>query len=694
MTSFALKPGTPLHTMLVILRALCGDRRGNTLAIMAVAMFPLAAMVGAGLDMGRDYMVKSRLQSACDAGALATRTSASVSSSGAVTITGTPTTVGTSFFNNNFPTGLYGTSGTTFSMAVDTNSSSATYNQVNGTASTTVPMTIMSIFGARAVTINVVCAAKLDLANTDIMFVLDNTGSMADCPDNTSCNSNSSSKIASLKTAVVNFYTTLQSSVSTGTQVRYGFVPYTSTVNVGSIVYGANKGYISNSVTYQSAVANMTNPVYTGTPGSPSTTNQTSTQSSSSNCNSWASGSTSGGGPAPTSTYVTTYSYVSYSSSTRVCTRSASTVTTTYAITAYSFSSWSYQPVTYDTSTFKTSTAVRVADGTTPPSSFTITPAQYASKSQYNLAELAALSGYPTSQTRNLAWDGCIQEASTVANHAYTYSVSTGQYSPANPNDMNVDLVPTTGNGTSALATQWNPTWDDIVWDSNMFGSGPDQPWNYGIQHTGSSYQYYGYYACPTAAANLQVWSSSTAVQNYVNNMYANGGTYHDIGMVWGGRLISPTGIFASTNTAIAPNGQPITNRHIIFMTDGLMCPNIYIDSAWGYEKLDKRILGSTSNSGTANCSTQGATGDELAQRHVSRLLAICNEIKAKNITIWTIDFGVGSGGSVDPNLQACSTNNGTTTDTSHAFYAADSTSLNNVFTAIAKSVSKLKLTS
>jgi hypothetical protein len=49
------------------------DRRGNTLAIVGAAMVPLAAMIGSGVDMSRAYMAKTRLQSACDAAALAGR---------------------------------------------------------------------------------------------------------------------------------------------------------------------------------------------------------------------------------------------------------------------------------------------------------------------------------------------------------------------------------------------------------------------------------------------------------------------------------------------------------------------------------------------------------------------------------------------------------------------------------------------
>ncbi|MFZ2979694.1 MAG: pilus assembly protein TadG-related protein, partial [Sphingobium sp.] len=49
------------------------DVRGNTLALVAAGMLPLLGLIGGGIDMSRIYLAKSRLQQACDAGALAGR---------------------------------------------------------------------------------------------------------------------------------------------------------------------------------------------------------------------------------------------------------------------------------------------------------------------------------------------------------------------------------------------------------------------------------------------------------------------------------------------------------------------------------------------------------------------------------------------------------------------------------------------
>lgn len=56
-----------------ILARLARDTGGNVIAIVAGAMVPLLALVGGGIDLGRTYLIQSRLQQACDAGVLGAR---------------------------------------------------------------------------------------------------------------------------------------------------------------------------------------------------------------------------------------------------------------------------------------------------------------------------------------------------------------------------------------------------------------------------------------------------------------------------------------------------------------------------------------------------------------------------------------------------------------------------------------------
>ncbi len=85
------------------LRRLVHDIAANTLAISAVSMLPLMAMVGGGIDASRYYMASARLQSACDAGALAARRAMVTT-----VMTTEARTQALNFFDQNFSDGMFG----------------------------------------------------------------------------------------------------------------------------------------------------------------------------------------------------------------------------------------------------------------------------------------------------------------------------------------------------------------------------------------------------------------------------------------------------------------------------------------------------------------------------------------------------------------------------------------------------------
>ena len=205
-----------------LISRLRSNTAGNTLMLVAGAIIPLTAMIGSGVDMGRAYLVKSRLQQACDAGVLAGRKYMS-----GTTFDSTADSRARAFFSNNFPTGSFGTTNISF------NPSRTNDGQVTATASARVPMAVMQIFGNTQIDLSVQCDARLEVANTDVMLVLDVTGSMADCPDDSACNSGPGSKIVGLRNAVLSFYDTVSAATSANARFRVGFVPYSSSVNMG-----------------------------------------------------------------------------------------------------------------------------------------------------------------------------------------------------------------------------------------------------------------------------------------------------------------------------------------------------------------------------------------------------------------------------------------------------------------------------
>ena len=159
-----------------ILARLRKDQSGNTVAIFAAALFPMAGLVGGAVDMARLYSVKNRLQAGCDAGSLAARKIMGngrwdVNSDGNrfndATFLG-----GRQMFDFNFENGYLGSENRTRNF-VEANGT------VTGTASADVPMTLMRILGEEERTVSVTCTSQMKIPHTDVMFVFDVTGSMS-----------------------------------------------------------------------------------------------------------------------------------------------------------------------------------------------------------------------------------------------------------------------------------------------------------------------------------------------------------------------------------------------------------------------------------------------------------------------------------------------------------------------------------
>lgn len=92
-------------------------------------------------------------------------------------------------------------------------------------------MTIMEFFNFGNQDVAVTCSADLNLPNTDVMLVLDTTLSMNDPNPGDSIR-----RIEALTNAVTSFYSTLEAAKPEGARIRYGFVPYSQTVNVGMLL--------------------------------------------------------------------------------------------------------------------------------------------------------------------------------------------------------------------------------------------------------------------------------------------------------------------------------------------------------------------------------------------------------------------------------------------------------------------------
>ncbi len=613
------------------------DTRANTMALVAAAIVPLAGLIGGGVDMSRLYLTKARLQQACDAGALAGR---KAMGGGAWTTSGTNNSnaAALAMFDGNFGSGDYGT-GSRSRSYTESN------GEVSGIASVDVPMSVMRVFGFASQTISVNCAAKMAIPNTDVMFVLDVTGSMA------STNAGDTvSKINGLKKAVKCFYeallkvdttadcgTTPTATSYTGTaQIRMGFMPYSVNVNVGKLLPNA---YLDDSWQYQSRHAVLYS---VGAPSTSSST-ETGTFYSSGSCSSWASGSDTSGFPATSSTpssFVGTtnsYGWVSYNSYTRVCTRSVNSSSATYTRDDNSgtyFHTWIYRQETHNVSGLK------------------------AGGSSWNNSISLRLGSGGT--MTSVGWDGCIEERQTVKNSDHTPADEWSPL-PANAYDLDIDMVP---NGSTG--TEWGPILSGAVWgryDGYGNATTADVITNSNLSRNSSYY-------CPAEAKKLQSWTTAAPFESYVNSLSPTGNTYHDIGMIWGARFISPTGMFATENTNL-----PRIQRHIIFMTDGdtNVINNDY--SAYGIHWWDRRQT------------TYAPSNSDLNNILNARLESLCAEIKSRNITLWVISYGSDVSSTSETRLNNCAS-------PGKYFRATNSSALISNFQQIASQIAELRLTS
>lgn len=284
-----------------ILARLRRDQAGNTIAIVAAALIPLAGMIGGGLDISRGYLAKTRLQQACDAGVLAGR---KVMGSTGVVSSGVTSEV-QKYVNFNFPSGYLGTpANITVTPTLGTN------DQIALTMTTTVPTAVMQLFGKPTMAISASCTARNDYTNIDIVLVLDTTGSMACKPERTTsqCSSYANGSGRS-KTMVVNGRTIpyIQEETSGGTnisriqglrdaldslqgqmasietqfnaasessrkRIRWSIVPFSMMVNAGfsldsanTTLYSRNPTWFNTTGTYLDGSTTSVNPTHSST---------------------------------------------------------------------------------------------------------------------------------------------------------------------------------------------------------------------------------------------------------------------------------------------------------------------------------------------------------------------------------------------------------------------------------------------
>jgi Flp pilus assembly protein TadG len=541
------------------------DRGGNTLTIVAAALIPLCAMIGSGVDMSRAYLARNRLRQACDAGALAGRRLLTTTQ-----VTDAVRTEATNYFRFNFPTGTMQAAPYTLDMSVPQAGTLAI------STSTTIPTTIMKMFGYDTLSINAECRATQDFINTDIMMVFDLSGSMNCAPGGAGdCGGTEQpgSKIQALRDAAISFYDTLKTAQdqlhANSLRMRYGFVNYNSTVNVGRLLYAHNPNYMVQNWHYQSRWP--TEPINAAPFGvrDAGTCNNAYTYDSVAQSMGY-SGVKGGYWNRPTA---------------GGCLVFGTRLTDPNGYTFGKSANWNVEGFMRSTTDqpFDASVYIGTPDGDERP--------------------------LPV----NTVWNGCIEERDT---NSTLIDGGSSTAAPADAYDLDVDLLP------SNDATRWRPMWPDVSYYPEWVGSD--------TLHLNSG--------CPTEARRLrEYYEDRPNFVSYINGLRVGGSTYHDLGIIWGARFISPTGIFRATPTEtndLTEVNNPTkvrgfsVKKYMIFMTDGDMAPTSTVYSAYGVEALDGRVMGSPSYDQNG-----------LTQRHLQRFRMACNAAKAKGIDVWVVAF-------------------------------------------------------
>ncbi len=721
------------------------DQSGNVIALLAAAIVPTIGIIGGTVDMARIYLARTTLQAACDAGALMGRRTMATGTWDANS--GRANTRAQQMFDTNFANGAFGTTNLTRSFSEEDGT-------VTGEATVKVPMTLMRVFGVGTNDVEVSCTAEMRIPASDIMFVLDTTGSM-NCPDDGgSCPSGNNNgveatnaKIRGLRVAASCFYealakknisaisaaqcneTTDPVGATSDVRLRFGFVPYSVNVNVGRLL---PHRFLANQWTYQSrerVMESQTDPnawdpnfgaegpyVQTNSQNTPAADtgwvdltsnyvylgNPYSFNYQRPNSNTACVAAPPQHSPAPT---VGNYVYVGQTPSPLVY--PASSLTKTYyrdtATRTFQFQYVAYQTgsgsnrrfwcrlqrrsVSQNTNRVTFTTATNVTWTFSPsflrwqykPTTFNVSGLKSATPDQWNSSLTLPIGDSGTNQTIN--WRGCIEERQTAR---VTDSDPSNDWNPipSTALDMDVELEPDQSNA----ATLWGPMLGDVIytrekhngwgWDyttdtfettSNQVDSG--SYWhnfngsNYDMDQIGES--------CPTQA-RLYDEMDGAEFWNYMSSLQTGGNTYHDIGLLWGARLMAPNGIFRN----VTSDADTWVERHMVFMTDGDTSVSNSNYAAHGVHWWDRR----------QNDGASAPTSSWLEANVDARTQALCKWVRDENITLWVVAFGQGISNDTKANLQACAT-------PGRYFEASNTAGLVAKFKEIATTISALRLT-
>jgi Flp pilus assembly protein TadG len=206
-----------LHAFFGSLAAFRASQSGHVAIIFGITLIPVVGMTGAAIDYTRASAVRTSMQAALDATALAI--SREASSLNATALNERATAYFKAAFNRPEATNVQ---------------VGATYSSVGGhsvtvSASSTIKTTFTGILGFDEITVGSTSKSAWGNIRLRVALVLDTTGSMA-----------SAGKMTALKTATKDLLDQLKAAANTSEDVYVSIIPFSKNVNVGSFNHAAN----------------------------------------------------------------------------------------------------------------------------------------------------------------------------------------------------------------------------------------------------------------------------------------------------------------------------------------------------------------------------------------------------------------------------------------------------------------------
>ena len=183
------------------------NEAGATAILFGLTLVPIIGFAGAAVDYANAYRIRSELQNALDAAALAAARAMDASDNESVA-----QQTGDKVLQSNLGAGFPAGVSATFTITDDI---------VTATAGLPVSTYLLGVIGIDTIDVGTTSVVNIAGGTYEVALVLDNSGSMA------------GTKINDLKEAAGNLVDVLFANQSTSDHVKIGLVPFAATVNVG-----------------------------------------------------------------------------------------------------------------------------------------------------------------------------------------------------------------------------------------------------------------------------------------------------------------------------------------------------------------------------------------------------------------------------------------------------------------------------